>query len=309
MTTAVQVAVLIPTYDRGSDVLSVLEKIQACEPRPIEIWVHVDRSDGMLKTELHRRFPTVSILTSPTRLGPGGGRHRCLLACRAPFAVSFDDDSYPVDADFFRRVEQLFLEHPNAAIFGASVWHRHEPERARVESLNLSPSFTGCGFAIRLAAYGEVRGFLPRPAAYGMEETDLSLQLFVAGWHIYEAGDLRVFHDTNLKHHQSLEINAGAITNVGLFVFLHFPLVRWGTGLLQVGNRVVYSMRMGRFRGICSGLLQIPIDCYRNRHYRNAVAWPMLKQFLAFRRTGNFVDHGLGADLELANPLKPLRRS
>jgi hypothetical protein len=120
-----------------------------------------------------------------------------------------------------------------------------------------------------------------------MEEVDLSLQMVAAGWHIYEAGDLRVLHDTDLQHHQSPEINAGAITNVGLFAFLHFPIVRWGWGALQVGNRVVYSMRMGRFRGICSGLLQIPIDCYRNRDHRNALAWPTLKRFLEFRRTGD----------------------
>jgi GT2 family glycosyltransferase len=287
MTSTVPVAVLIPTYNRRSAVLSVLEKIGACDPRPIEIWVHVDRADGILEGELHRRFPSVRVLTSATRLGAGGGRHRCLLACSAPYAVSFDDDSYPVDADFFRRVEQLFLGHPDAAIFGACIWHRHEPERARVESLSLSPSYMGCGFAIRLAAYHRARGLLPRPVSYGMEETDLSLQLFAAGWHIYEAGDLRVLHDTDLKHHRSSEINAGAITNVGLLVFLHFPLIRWGSGLLQVANRVVYSMRMGRFRGICSGLLKIPFDCYRHRRHRNTVAWPTLKRYLEFRRTGN----------------------
>jgi GT2 family glycosyltransferase len=287
MTSAVPVAVLIPTYSRGGAVISVLEKIQVCNPRPVEIWVHVDRSDGMLESQLHRRFPTVKVLTSSTRLGPGGGRHRCLLACGAPYAASFDDDSYPVDADFFRRVEELFLEHPRAAIFGANIWHRHEPERARVASLSVSPSYIGCGFAIRLAAYHNTRGLLPRPVAYGMEEADLGMQLFAVGWHIYEAGDLRVFHNTDLKHHESPEINAGVITNIGLFAFLHFPIVRWGWGLMQIGNRVVYSMRMGRFRGICSGLLRIPIDCYRHRCYRNALAWPILKKFLELRRTCN----------------------
>ena len=230
---------------------------------------------------------TLEVLTSATRLGPGGGRHRCLLACNAPYAASFDDDSYPVDADFFRRVEELFLEHPNVAIIGASIWHRHEPERARVERASLSPSYTACGFAIRLAAYHKIRGFLSRPIAYGMEETDLSVQLFAAGWDICEAGDLRVFHDTDLKHHEFSEINAGVITNTGLFVFLHFPVVRWGLGLMQVSNRVAYCIRMGRFRGIGSGLLRIPIDCYRNRHYRNALAWSKLKRFLYFRRTAN----------------------
>ena len=287
MTRTAQVAVLIPTYNRGSTVLSVLEKINACDPLPNEIWVHIDQPDGILESKLQQRFPNVGVLTSAKRLGPGGGRHRCLLACDAPYAVSFDDDSYPVDRDFFGRVEQLFSEHPDSAVFGASIWHRREEKKARLKSLSLSPSYTACGFAIRLAAYNKVRGLLPRPIAYGMEETDLSLQLFAAGWQIYEAGDLRVFHDTDLRHHESSEINAGAITNVGLFVFLHFPLIRWGLGLLQVANRVVYSVQMGRFRGICSGLLQIPVDCYHNRHYRNVVYWPVLSRFLERRRVGS----------------------
>ena len=102
------VAVIIPTYNRGVAILSVLEKIQACNPKPAEIWVHVDLGDGVLEREVQRRFPDVGILTSATRLGPGGGRHRCLLACTTPYAVSFDDDSYPVDPDFFSRSTDCF---------------------------------------------------------------------------------------------------------------------------------------------------------------------------------------------------------
>jgi GT2 family glycosyltransferase len=286
------VAVFIPTYNRGKAVFTVLEKVEQCDPSPTEIFVHIDQADGVLEAELSRRFPTVRVLTSPTRLGPGGGRHRCLVATSAPYAVSFDDDSYPVDPDFFRRVEQSFLAYPNAAIFGASIWHQNEPERARVERLSLSPSYIGCGFAIRLAAYQQTRGFLPRPVTYGMEETDLSLQLFAAGWDIYQADFLRVFHNTDLKHHESWENNAGAITNVALFAFLHFPIMRWGVGLLQVGNRVLYSMRTRRFHGICSGLLQIPIECYRHWPHRHAIAWPTLKKFLEFRKAGSPTQFG-----------------
>jgi hypothetical protein len=66
-----------------------------------------------------------------------------------------------------------------------------------------------------------------------MEETDLSIQLFAAGWQIYEAGLLRVLHDTDSKHHDSFEITAGAISNVGLFVFLHFPVIRWSSAFCE----------------------------------------------------------------------------
>lgn len=218
------------------------------------------------------------------RLGPGGGRHRCLLACNAPYAVSFDDDSYPVDADFFLRVAQLFSQYPQAAILGASIWYRNQAAKARKENLILTSSYIGCGYAIRLAAYGQTRGYLPRPVPYGMEETDLSMQLFDLGWQIYQAGDLRVFHDADRKHHEAPEVTAGVIQNVALCAFLNYPLIGWGMGLLQVANIVVYSIQMGRIRGICSGILRIPIDCYRNRRYRKPINWHTLRRFLRFRR-------------------------
>ena len=193
MSDSVPVAVVIPTYNRGFAVLSTLRRIYACDPRPEEVLVHIDATDGILEAELARQYPEVRALTSPTRLGPGGGRHRCLSVCKAPYAASFDDDSYPVDNDFFYRVEQIFSQHPRAAVIGASIWHRNDPPKSRNESLLQTPSFTGCGHAIRLAAYRQVRGYLPRPVPYGMEENDVSLQLFAADWQIYEARDLRVY--------------------------------------------------------------------------------------------------------------------
>src|SRR5207248_9228011 len=140
-------------------------RVDACLPKPAEVWVHIDLANGTLERELNRRFPNVTVLTSPVRLGPGGGRHRCLTACSSPYAVSFDDDSFPVDSDFFFQVERLFSEHPQAAIFGASIWERQEPAKPRTSSVDLVASYVGCGHAIRLAAYRQVRGYLPRPYA------------------------------------------------------------------------------------------------------------------------------------------------
>jgi GT2 family glycosyltransferase len=286
LTSTAPVAVVIPTYNRGLAALTVLEKIQECEPKPAEIWVHVDCADGEVESDLHCRFPNVHVLTSSVRIGPGGGRHRCLLECHTPYAVSFDDDSHPVDSDFFALVERLFSELPDAAVLGAGIWHRHEPEKARTGSLVQCPSFVGCGHAVRLAAYRQVRGYIPRPVAYGMEEHDLSLQLFAAGWQIYEAGNLRVFHDTDLKQHQLPEITSGAIINAGLYAFLHYPISAWGWGAAQVANKVVYCIGRGRIRGIISGILRIPGECYHNRQYRKPVARLTLDRFWHFRRTG-----------------------
>jgi hypothetical protein len=272
-------------------ILSVLEKIRRCDPAPVAIIIHIDQSDGRLEAELKERFPDVDILTSSVRRGPGGGRHRCLLACKTPFAVSFDDDSYPVDSDFFATVERLFFELRRVALLEANVWHRNEPELPRTTSLTPIPSYIGCGYAIRLDVYRQMRGYLDRPVPYGMEELDLSLQLFASGCQMMRAGVLRVFHDTDLKHHHSTEITSGSIMNVALLAFLHYPMKASGLAMLQLGNKVAYCLRRGRIGGIIPGLLRIPADCWRNRMYRKPVQWKTLQRYLRFCRTGRLTEN------------------
>jgi GT2 family glycosyltransferase len=279
------VAVVIPTYNRGSAVVSVLEKVLACDPQPAEIWVHIDQNDGVLERHLVQRFPGVRILTSAGRIGPGGGRHRCLLACGAPYAVSLDDDSWPVDADFFAAIEPLFCSYPRAAIFGASIWHRAEAEIRRSRAVRRVASYVGCGHAVRVCAYRDIRGYLARPMAYAIEESDVGLQLFVRGWQVYSAEELRVFHDTDRTHHEAAEVTASTIENLALLAFLHYPAMDLGRGAAQVANRVVYSVRRGRIRGVASGVGGIVRECYRNRTLRAPIRHEVLMEYLRLRQS------------------------
>ena len=279
------VAVVIPTYNRGSAIVSVLEKVLACDPQPAEIWVHIDQNDGVLERHLMERFPGVHILTSAGRLGPGGGRHRCLLACGAPYAVSLDDDSWPVDADFFAAIEPLFSSYPRAAIFGASIWHRAEAEIRRSRAVRRVASYVGCGHAVRVAAYRDIRGYLARPMAYAIEESDVGLQLFVRGWQVFAAEELRVYHDTDRTHHEAAEVTASTITNLALLAFLHYPTMDLGRGAAQVANRVAYSMRRGRIRGVASGVGGIVTECYRNRALRAPIRHDVLMEYLRLRQS------------------------
>lgn len=279
------VAVVIPTYNRGTAVVSVVEKVLACNPQPAEIWIHIDQSDGGLERELTGRFPGVNLLSSTSRLGPGGGRHRCLLACGMPYAVSLDDDSWPVDADFFAAIEPLFSKHPRAAIFGASIWHRSEPEKRRTNLVHRVASFVGCGHAMRVAAYRELRGYLSRPTAYAIEESDVGLQLFVRGWQVFAAEELRVYHDTDRSHHDAAEITASTITNLALLAFLHYPAMDFGRGAAQVANRIAFCLQKGRIRGIAAGLGGILTECYRNRNLREPIGHEALMEYLRLRQS------------------------
>src|ERR1700722_10885861 len=279
-----RVAVIIPTYNRGTRVLETLRRINSCDPRPDEIWIHVDAADGKLEAKLALEFPSVHVLRSEKRLGPGGGRHRCLLACSADYAAIFDDDSYPVDADFFSVVPAIFEKNPGVAVLEAQIWQRGESEIARSSQYRKVLLFTGCGHAIRVAAYRSIPGYLSEPIAYNIEERDLALQLFCANWEIFKSGNLRVFHDTSLLHHQQKEVVAGTISNVALFAFINYPVALWLYGLLQLTNILLFCIRYGRVRGILRGLADVPGRCYRHRHDRRPIAVRTILRFLRARR-------------------------
>jgi hypothetical protein len=198
--------------------------------------------------------------------------------------VSFDDDSWPVDNDFFARVFNLFEEHSDASVIGATIWHRHQIERPRVRSLILAASFTGCGCALRVSDYLAVSGYVPRPIAYGLEETDVSLQLFAAARRIYQSGELRVYHDTELTHHRRPEVTECVIANAAVLAFLRYPVVLWAVGLVQVLSTVVYCLRVGRRKGIIAGLKRIPADCRELTPYRRPLPAGAVIGYLFFRR-------------------------
>jgi hypothetical protein len=178
----------------------------------------------------------------------------------------------------------LFASHPSAAIFGASIWHRSEPEIRRSRVVRRVASYVGCGHAIRVAAYRDIRGYLARPTAYAIEESDVGLQLFIKGWQVFAAEQLRVFHDTDRTHHDAAEITASTITNLALLAFLHYPAIDLGRGVAQVSNRVAYCLRRGRTRGVASGLAGIVTACFRHRSLRAPIHHDELMEYLRLRQ-------------------------
>ena len=159
------------------------------------------------------------------------------------------------------------------------------PRFAEAVSVRRVASYVGCGHAMRVAAYRDIRGYLARPMAYAIEESDVGLQLFVRGWQVFSAEELRVYHDTDRTHHEAAEITASTITNLALLAFLHYPAMDFGRGAAQVANRVAYSVRRGRIRGVASGVGGIVTECYRNRALRAPIRHEVLMEYLRLRQS------------------------
>lgn len=274
----------IPTWARGARVFDTLDRLAACDPAPAEVIVHVDNSNGEIESILAARYPSVRVLSSATRVGPGGGRHRCLEASTQPIFASFDDDSWPVDGDYFRQVVHQFEQHPRAAIVMAEVFHRNEPLPERSRATKVISDYAGCGYAIRTSAYRQTSGHVDRFCPYGIEEVDIALQLHALGWLVIRSFDLRVFHDTTLSHRAQPETNAGVVENVALWAFLRYPATLWPHALLQLANLVLFLIRSGRSAGILRGLAGIPRTLREYSGQRRPLRAAQVRAYLRDRR-------------------------
>ena len=280
-----KISVIIPTYNRPQQLLGAIAKILACNPHPDEIIVHIDGGDKVTEQAIREsEFQEVIILKSSTQVGPGGGRNRAITIAKNEIVASFDDDSYPIDSDYFARLLKIFECFPKAAVIGAAIYHINENIDKDSLTVQWEHSFVGCGCAYRKDMFQATQGYVELPVAYGMEEVDLSLRLHDMGWGVLISPWLRVFHNTELKHHKDPKITAASISNQILLTYLRYPPILWWIGFGQCLSRIIWLIKHKRFKGIFRGLANIPFAIYINRRYRKNVMVKSLKSFLALKR-------------------------
>jgi GT2 family glycosyltransferase len=278
------ISAIVTAYERIDQTLNTLRVIDACDPRPDEILVHVDGNQLQCENAIRQAFPHVRVIRSSDRVGPGGGRNKLVNAAECEFVASFDDDSYPIDADYFGRVLQLFEKFPEASIICAALYHVGEAIGLDERKAQWTADFSGGACAYRRSAFLESGGYVPLPVAYGMEEVDLALRLHAKGGRILTTTWLRVFHDTDLKRHADPRVTAGSIANLALLAYLRYPASLWSIGVWQCANRVLWLLRNGRPRGIWRGLSMIPSHLQAHRHHRLPLTVRDVRSYLALRR-------------------------
>lgn len=276
---------MVTAYRRREQTIATLIRINGCDPAPDEILVHVDGGQHELAEAIIRACPWARVLISDGNVGPGGGRNVMMAAARHDLVASFDDDSYPIDPDFFSRIVDVFQRYPEAWVVGASIFNRHEPVAESTASQWVA-DFGGGGCVYRRARYFDTGGYLPLPTAYGMEEVDFGLRLHALGGRVLRTGRLRVFHDSDLAHHADPGITSASIVNLALLAYLRYPRSMWLIGAAQCANRIQWLLRHGRRRGVWSGIAAIPSTLAAHRDQRRPLTTVAVRSFLALRRRG-----------------------
>ncbi len=279
------ISAIVTAYERVDQTLNTLRVLETCDPRPDEILVHVDGNQSACAVAIEQAFPNVRVITSSDHVGPGGGRNKLVTAATGELIASFDDDSYPIDSDYFGRALQLFEQFPEASIIDAALYHAGEAIALDERKAQWTADFVGGACVYRRQAFLDTGGYVPLPVAYGMEEVDLALRLHSRGGKILSSTWLRVFHDTDLERHAAPHITAGSIANLALLAYLRYPVWLWSIGALQCANRVLWLLRHGRRRGIWRGLTMIPNHLLLHRQFRSTVSNRAVRSYLALRRT------------------------
>ena len=279
-----KISAIITAYERNEQTLSTLRVIQSCTPPPDEILVHVDANRLDCENAVRNAFPAVRILRSDEQVGPGGGRNKLVAAARCEFVASFDDDSYPIDSNYFERAAKLFAQFPDASVICAALYHAGESIGLDERSAQWAADFSGGACIFRRQDFLEAGGYVPLPVAYGMEEVDLALRLHSRGGKILSTPWLRVFHNTDLRHHADPRVTAGSIANLALLAYLRYPVSLWGIGVGQCANRLLWLLRHGRYRGILKGVTMIPAHLRAHHRYRLPLSKGAVRSYLALRR-------------------------
>ena len=256
----------------------------SCDPPPDEVIVHVDGNGRNCEKEIRKVFPDVSVVSSEERLGPGGARNKLIAIARHDLVASFDDDSYPLDGDYFKRAITVCDRFPNAAIVSAALYHRGEVIQQDTRSARWTADFSGGACIYRREAFLQSEGYVPLPVAYGMEEVDLALRLHARGNRILSTSWLRVFHDTDLQRHKDPTVTANSIANLALLAYLRYPVSLWWIGVGQCLNRVLWLIRHGRWRGVGVGVTMIPKHLRIHKQYRERLGADEVRSYLSLRR-------------------------
>ena len=280
----VPITAIVTAFRRVEKTLATLRIIQQCFPSPAEIIVHVDGSQNATLRSLKAECPTATYILSTDNVGPGGGRNKLVRAATQPLVASFDDDSYPLDSDFFARAQAMFGTYEDVSLITGRVFHQGEIIVDSEQSAAWTSDFSGGACVYRRNDILSTSGYVPLPTAYGMEEVDLALRLHAAGKRILKTNWLRVFHDTDLKRHDDPEVTAGSIANIFLLTYLRYPITLWPIGVLQVAKRIFWLLTHGRQRGVVSGLLRTPAYLAKNQHYKCRLSAKAVRSYLRLRR-------------------------
>lgn len=284
------VSVLIPTYKRVTDLretLSSLRKQQYHEHGRLEVLTLDDASPDDTKEMVLDEFPEVRYIRLPENRGQAYGRNLLAASARGQYLIFLDDDARLIDPYAVNKVVALFEDYSDVGLIMFNISTPSDPGSPRGTTDYFIHDHITCGCALRRSALEEAGGYRSLFHS-GCEESDVSLRLLDNNWLIYQANEIRVFHDFAPEQRtrewlKSVRYNTAR--NELSMILLQFPLRMVVPAILW---KCVSHLRGGWKKGITWSILRA-IGAFAARspillRHRRAISVTTLKRYYGLRR-------------------------
>ena len=217
--------VSITTHNRIDDLRRTLERLETLHPAADEVIISCDNCTDGTQAFVRQHYPQHELLENPVPLGSIGSRDRINRAASADIILSLDDDSYPVEADFFARLAELFTQFPELGLVTFPQRTDEYPET--LEQTDFGPStyvgsYPNSGAAFRRNLYQQVPGY-PVFFFHAYEEPDFALQLWHAGYTVVRYTGLTIRHHYTTVQRNENRTHQRHARNEALAVILRAP--------------------------------------------------------------------------------------
>jgi GT2 family glycosyltransferase len=193
---SLRIAVTITTHNRRQELERTLDQIAQLNPVPDGIFICADGCQDDTVSFLREKHPDVRVIVHETAFGSIPSRNELAETADCDVFVSLDDDSYPIEADFVKKVRELFEQSPRLAVAAFAQRSDEFPDsltKTDFGTANFTGSFANSGAAVRRVVFRQLGGY-PDFFFHAYEEPDFALRCVASGWQVRYEPALVVRH-------------------------------------------------------------------------------------------------------------------
>lgn len=274
-----RISVLILTWNRRAELALALRSVVQQDMADVEIVVVDSASSDGTQAMLREQFPQVKVVRLPYNLGVIGGRNVGIANCRGELIFFLDDDAMLLRPDALQRVYTAFQQDARLGVLYGKIvdaagqirpWLFRGPVAQFGDENLLAYAFVGAAHCIRRALFDEL-GYMDAGYFRQGEETEFSLRVYGAGYHVLYFPAVTVLHrESQITRNPGGQTEFYKFRNDILTYWKHLPLpdallfTVWN-GLIDL----VRAVRHGHLLWYLLALLQLswllPATVWRQR--------------------------------------------
>ena len=210
MKSQVTFGVMITTRNRCAELCVTLARLRTLQPSPSEILVCADGCTDDTVVQVAERFPEVRVIINEVGQGSVPSRDRMLRMLATDWVLSLDDDSYPLDGDFFAQAVKLIRSKPTVSVFTFPEQRDGRiypsPTKTPLTPGHEVSAYPNCAALMNRGDYLKSAGY-PIFFFHAYEEPDYALQVYAMDKTVWFEPSLTVRHHLSPKNRSNLRMH------------------------------------------------------------------------------------------------------